>query len=229
MKQKNQRAAFFDLDGTLTSEHTGMGYMRYFRERGLRRSTWLLYIVSHYPLYFMRRLGLISEGSFRAPWVTHMSWFLRGYTIEEAQEIWDWMADDFWSKCWRDDTRSLVEAHLTAGEIVVLVSSGPQPMIQRAAQELGTEHAVGTLFEVQDGYYTGHSLKPTCIDAFKASMTKDYLQNSGLDVDYDSSFTYADSTSDLHLLEMVGNPVAVHPDHGLRAVAEQRGWRIFPS
>lgn len=229
LDQNTIRAAFFDLDGTLTSKHTGMGFIRYFSDRGIRRGTKLWYFATHYPLYFLRKLNLISEGKFRAPWVADMSWFLRGYSIDDAQAVWDWMADDFWNHCWRDDTRSIVRDHLEAGDTVVLVSSGPQPMIQRAAQELGTEHAVGTHFEVKDGHYTGRSLKPICIDAFKASMTREYLRDNGIEVELKNSFAYADSTSDLHLLEMVGNPIAVHPDKGLRTEAEQRGWRIFPS
>jgi phosphoserine phosphatase len=48
-------------------------------------------------------------------------------------------------------------------------------------------------------------------------------------VDLAESYAYADSTSDLHLLEMVGHPVATYPDDGLRPIALERGWQIFPS
>ena len=47
------------------------------------------------------------------------------------------------------------------------------------------------------------------------------------DVNLAESCAYADSISDLGLLELVGIPVAVCPDNGLGEIAKQRGWRII--
>ena len=47
------------------------------------------------------------------------------------------------------------------------------------------------------------------------------------DADFALSCAYADSISDLGLLEMVGTPVAVCPDSGLRQIAVERGWRVM--
>lgn len=44
--------------------------------------------------------------------------------------------------------------------------------------------------------------------------------------DVDSSF-YSDSINDLPLLERVNKPVATNPDDTLRAIAQNRGWRIL--
>jgi hypothetical protein len=40
------------------------------------------------------------------------------------------------------------------------------------------------------------------------------------------SAAYSDSINDLPLLESVGNPHAVNPDHALRRIARARGWPI---
>jgi phosphoserine phosphatase len=40
------------------------------------------------------------------------------------------------------------------------------------------------------------------------------------------SFAYADSLSDLPMLESVGTPVVVNPDARLSTIAAQRGWRV---
>ena len=55
-----------------------------------------------------------------------------------------------------------------------------------------------------------------------------YLQENGLEVDFQASSAYADSVSDLQMLEMVGVPVAIYPGESLLRVAVERGWRIFP-
>ncbi|MGH9017867.1 MAG: hypothetical protein ACRDY1_08995, partial [Acidimicrobiales bacterium] len=46
------------------------------------------------------------------------------------------------------------------------------------------------------------------------------------DLDLGESVAYADSTSDLPLLECVGFPVAVNPEARLAAVARRRGWHV---
>ena len=42
----------------------------------------------------------------------------------------------------------------------------------------------------------------------------------------DESIAYADSSSDLPLLEAVGFPVAVNPETRLAAIARKRGWLV---
>jgi len=226
---KNYKAAFFDIDGTLTSDRTWKGIMDYFQKNKLQRGTMIFYMASHYPLYFLRRLGLISESVFRAPWSANMAWFFRGVSIEEAQVVWDYTVEEHLNNCWRRDTRAILEHHSHAGDLVMLVSSGPQPLVERIATELGVEHAIGTRFETFDGRYTGRSLKPFCIGSYKAILPLQYMREHELEVDLEASFAYGDSVSDLPLLELVGNPVAVYPDQNLQAIAQARGWQVFPS
>jgi HAD superfamily hydrolase (TIGR01490 family) len=222
------RAAFFDIDGTLTSEHAWKGMMYYFQQRRMRRGTQLAYLLVHYPLYYLRRWNMISEVTFRAPWAANLAWYLRGFTLQQANELWDWTVEVFLQQYWRIDTRALLDAHRNSGDLVVLVSSGPQPMVERVARELGAQYGIGTRFEIRDGFYTGRSLKPVCIDEHKAYRSKELIESLGLDVDLSDSFAYADSVADLSLLKLVGHPVAVYPEPELQAIAENLGWRIYP-
>ncbi len=152
---------------------------------------------------------------------------MRGYSVEQSQEVWDWAVERFLNRFWRQDTRQILDQHRQAGDQVFLVSSGPLPMVERIARELGAHHAVGTCFEVKAGRYTGRALPPVVIDKFKASATQDYIRARNLVIDLPASFAYADAISDLSLLEMVGHPVAVYPDPGLQAIADLRGWKII--
>ena len=58
----------------------------------------------------------------------------------------------------------------------------------------------------------------------KASVTRQRLRDWKLEVDLAGSFAYADSISDLPLLELVGHPTAVYADEQLAALAQERGW-----
>jgi HAD superfamily hydrolase (TIGR01490 family) len=222
------RAAFFDIDGTLTNDRTWKGFLDYFQQHNLRRGTHAVFLALHYPLYFLFRLRIVSATTFRGVWAANMAWYVRGYSIQEAEAVWDWTVTEFLNHHWRADTRAILDDHHRKGDLVILVSSGPQPLIQRAARELGADHAIGTRLATRNGRYTGRSLKPTCIDTYKATLPQDYLEKASLDVDLDESFAYADSITDLPLLEMVGHPTAVYPDAKLGAIAAERGWHLHP-
>lgn len=221
-----RKAAFFDVDGTLTTERVWLGLMEYFQQRGQRRWMHRLFWAYHLPVFFLFKIGLASQSSIRRPWAAHLAWFLRGYSIEEAQPIWDWVVTDYLTPFWRRDALDLIRSHKDAGDLVVLVSAGPTPLEQRIAEHLGADFAVGTDFDIQDGRYTGGAAGAVCIDEHKASLTRAALQRRGIDVDFAASRAYADSSGDVHLLGMVGRPVAFHPDEQLRPIAEARGWQI---
>ncbi len=58
----------------------------------------------------------------------------------------------------------------------------------------------------------------------RAQALFDYAEKYGLDLS--EAVAYADSTSDLPMLEVVGFPVAVNPETRLAAVARKRGWLV---
>ena len=55
-------------------------------------------------------------------------------------------------------------------------------------------------------------------------MLADYAESEGLRLE--ESMAYADSASDLPMLEAVGFPVAVNPEAKLAAIARRRGWHV---
>ena len=58
----------------------------------------------------------------------------------------------------------------------------------------------------------------------RAQILVDYAEAN--DLDLRESVAYADSTSDLPMLEAVGFPVAVNPETRLAALARKRGWLV---
>jgi HAD superfamily hydrolase (TIGR01490 family) len=228
MNIPNSTVAFFDLDGTLTKAHVWNGILEYFRVHKQRQWTHRFYMAYHMPLYFLRKLGIISEGAYRRPWPAHLGWYVRGFTLAEGDQVWDWVTEEYMHQHWRNDTCQLLSQHRANGEITVLVSGTPVPLLKRIAEKIGADHAVGTALEVINGRFTGRSAGPACIDDTKVILTYQYMEKSGIDIDYSASHAYADSISDQSILEIVGFPVATYPDEDLLELAQERGWQIFP-
>jgi HAD superfamily hydrolase (TIGR01490 family) len=221
------RAAFFDVDGTLTSENVWRGVMEYFLRRNLRRATHRLFWAYHTPLYLLHRMRVIPQSGFRVPWARHLPWYFRGYTEERGGEIWRWVVEDFLAQYWRPDTRAILDQHKASGDLVVLVSGGPAPLVRRIAEELGADYGIGTQPELRDGVYSGGVAGAVCLGENKPRLAKELLAAHSIKIDFEDSYAYADSPGDVPLLSMVGNSVAAHPDEHLRPIAEDRGWRII--
>jgi phosphoserine phosphatase len=75
-----------------------------------------------------------------------------------------------------------------------------------------------------DGTYTGELEEAPPTGEARALVLADYAAAEGLRLD--EAVAYADSASDLPLLEAVGFPVAVNPETRLAAIARRRGWLV---
>jgi len=219
-------AAFFDLDGTLCTEHIWRALMRYFNEHSRRRLLVRAFWAAHFPLWPLYRLGLLSRERFFRSWVNDMPWFLVGLRPEEAQQIFRWVTDQALMPSLRPDMAEVLRQHQAEGHLVVLVSGAFEELLACLGERLGVQHVVGTRLEVKWGRYSGRAVRP-CFGQDKVTLLAEYLDSNGLEVDLGRSFAYGDSIFDLPVLELVGNPFAVYPDSELWDHALQRGWEIL--
>jgi alcohol-forming fatty acyl-CoA reductase len=74
------------------------------------------------------------------------------------------------------------------------------------------------------GRFDGELLDAPPTGEARAMLMADYASAHGLELE--QSVAYADSASDLPMLEVVGHPVAVNPETKLAAIARKRGWHV---
>jgi HAD superfamily hydrolase (TIGR01490 family) len=114
-----------------------------------------------------------------------------------------------------------VRAHRELGHRTVLIT-GALDFVVEPLRPLFDEVVCAALGVDEDGRFTGRleQLPPT--GEARALCLAEYADSEGLDLS--ESVAYADSASDLPLLECVGFPVAVNPEARLAAIARRRGW-----
>jgi phosphoserine phosphatase len=98
-------------------------------------------------------------------------------------------------------------------------------LLAEIGRQLGIQETVGTPLALQVGRYTGACEIPVCQGPGKVSRLEAYLGDDS--VAWSRCYAYADSYTDLPLLERVGYAVAVYPDDELAARARSRGWEII--
>lgn len=207
-----------DLEGTLTTGETWRGLGRYVVEVLGRRVSYALFLVTHYPVAYMAKYGLIDRQGFKDRWIVDLAGFLRGLSLEELAHMARWVVDnELWPER-RVHVLAELDAHRGAGKRVVLTSGTYQPILDEFASRIGAE-AIGTPLEMKDGDATGRILRNNT-GPVKAERLRQRLGDGALEI------AYGDSDGDLPMLEIARAPVAVHPEPPLRAVALARGWRI---
>jgi HAD superfamily hydrolase (TIGR01490 family) len=116
-----------------------------------------------------------------------------------------------------------VRAHRALGHRTVLIT-GALDFVVEPLRPLFDEVVCASLGVDAQGRFTGRldALPPT--GEARALVLAEYAAAEGLDLG--ESVAYADSASDLPLLECVGFPVAVNPESKLAAIARRRGWHV---
>jgi len=219
--------ALFDFDGTLYTGHVWQDLVRH--HWAARRS--LFWVVAYMarnmaplPLY---KAGLMSRQAFYHTWGETMGWLLRGWTLAEAQALFDRLTEQQVVPNLRPDVLDRLRQHQAEGHLVALVSGTFAPFLEVIARRMEVPYAIGTPLEVRDGRYTGHIVPPLCQSKGKPQRVQTYLAERSLEVDWAASFAYADRDTDIPLLSLVGWPVAVYPDEVLLAHAQAHGWPVM--
>jgi alcohol-forming fatty acyl-CoA reductase len=116
-----------------------------------------------------------------------------------------------------------IREHRRAGHRVLLLTGALDVVVEPLAELLDVEVDCAHLL-TKEGRLTGDLQSPPPAGEARGTLLEEYAAKNGIVLS--ESFAYADSLSDLGMLELVGTPVAVNPDARLSQVAGQRGWRI---
>lgn len=220
--------AIFDLDGTLYTGHISKGIVQHHMIHRVKRLNVGFFFCTHMPIWWLRLAGLMSEATMRELWSRHMGWMVQGWTPRDAAKAFDWIAKQYAEPLMRPDVIAVLRDHQAAGHQVIIVSGTMTPLLEHIGRQLGVDDVVGTPLVLRNGRYSGASELPICQGLNKVTRLEAYL-SGGDQVDWSQSYAYADSYTDLPLLEHVGHPVAVYPDDKLATHAREHGWEVIKS
>ncbi len=116
-----------------------------------------------------------------------------------------------------------VREHRALGHRTILIT-GALDFVVAGLKPLFDEIVAAEMTIRPDGTYSGELSKVPPTGETRAQVLAEYCVAEGLSIE--QSIAYADSTSDLPLLEAVGFPVVVNPETRLAAVARNRGWLV---
>ena len=216
-----QKAAFFDVDGTLVRTNIVHAYAFYAMNQGsILGTAWkTLKTVASVPLFMATdRLNrkLFNE-------------MFYGYYAGQSEDRLETLASELFEDVLRPaiypGTRRLIEENRRAGCRIVLVTGALDFTVRDLARHLGADDVIANRMRFVQGFATGQVVPPIIEGAHKALVIRDYCVREGIALE--KSFAFSDSFSDYPMLAVVGHPAAVNPDARLARVARAYEWPVL--
>ncbi|MGO9962617.1 MAG: HAD-IB family hydrolase [Acidimicrobiales bacterium] len=120
------------------------------------------------------------------------------------------------------DAVARVRRHRALGHRTLLIT-GALDFVVEPLRPLFDEIVCASMAE-RDGRFTGELTQAPPTGEARAILLDEFARSQGLSLG--ETVAYADSTSDLPMLEAAGFPVVVNPEAKLAAIARRRGWFI---
>jgi HAD superfamily hydrolase (TIGR01490 family) len=211
------RAAFFDVDGTLTTATSLFRFLEFdMAARGLppgeylRAEQWLRSMTasgvprSETNRAYFRLLAGLGEADLAA---RGAAWFRS--ELERGNLL-------------RGESVRALRSHADAGDLLVLVSGSFPACLDPINAFLGADLLLCSRPTIHDGRYTGEIVEPM-IGERKVETVRAEAAARGISLA--RSHAYGDHESDLPLLTLVGHPVVVGDDPVLARFAARHGWK----
>lgn len=139
--------------------------------------------------------------------------------IAEFEQMVAWVVEQVMWPGRRMDVLAELEKKRQNGATIAVVSSAYQPVVDAFASRIGAV-PIGTQLILRDDKLWGIE-DPLNAYEYKKAYIRQVLGAGPI------TAAYGDTLSDLPMLEMSHEPVAVYPDSDLIQEAEHRGWRII--
>ncbi len=221
MCRSMNKAAFYDLDGTLLSCNLVTMHAYYARnDRSLVKSVYqLTKVVLSVPLLF--GLDLYSRSLFNV-------FSFRAYKGMHRDRLIG-LADDLFEVTIKPSifpqAKALIDCTRDLGYRNVLVTGTLDFTIRPIALYFGFDEIICNRLEFRNHLATGRVLTPLLAENEKAISIREYAEQEGIDLT--QSCAFSDSSADVPMLSAVGNPVATNPTHRLRRIAVRNNWPIL--
>jgi HAD superfamily hydrolase (TIGR01490 family) len=214
------KLALFDLDHTLIPFDSGMAWTQFLAGRGVLPAdapeAYLAqcqaFVDGKIDIHAMHRANVAPLAAF-AP--AQLAAWLSAFEAAIAPRLPPAM-------------RALVQRHRDRGDLCAIVTATTRFVAEPFARGFGVEQLLAT--EAQrgdDGRVNGEIDGLPCWREHKVAHVLAWLGPERPLASFERSWFYSDSASDLPLLGLVSDPVAVRPEPRLRSHALQHGWAVW--
>jgi len=218
------RVAIFDFDGTLYEKETFQLLMDHLKTHPTYHTAYGGFFRSILPRYLSYKLKLYPESRMKE---RSMQIYIRALEHLSKKELKTYFAEaaEKMQAHFNDNVIKKLEQHVENRDHVMLVSGAFTPLLTSVTKNFHFDTIIGT--DIPFNEQSIDTTKTIYHIQGERKNKKIFEALQGQAVDWNNSYAYGDSYSDLPVLQLVGNPVAVQPDNRLHTVAQEQGWDII--
>lgn len=216
-----RKLAVFDIDGTLFRSSLLIELMRGLVGEGIFPKSANLKISKEYNAWLNREGGY---GDYLTRVVDVYEKYIQGCDEGEVSKVVEAVLKKEKKKVYRY-TRKLIKDLKGKNYFLFAISGSPGHILTSFAKEMKFDKYLGGYYEVVDGKFTGHQPFGNPSHDKKKTL-QNFLERKYADFDLENSIGVGDTESDIPFLEMIGNPIAFNPNHGLAEYAKKNKWKI---
>ncbi len=218
------KVAIFDFDGTLFPEETFPLLMSNLKNHPIHFKKYRNFFLRIFPVYLAYKCKLYPEQKMKE----YSMWsYITAFGSSPKTEI-----EKFFSQIGGIMSQNLsepmlhrLEQHKKDGYYTMLVSGAYEPLLQSVTKNVDFDCIIGSSIPYTNDTLSKNSPLTYIYGERKTESINEHL--SDFNVDWQNSFAYGDSYTDLNVLELVGNPVAVNPEPRLLELANHKNWEII--
>jgi len=215
----SRELVILDLDGVVVKGQSQQTLLKYLKKEKIINFPSFVKIYVWFILY---KLGFAKDPK---EIMVYAFRFLKDRTIEEVEAI----MDDFFIKSLKKTIFSgavqMINDHLQSGREIIVVSNAAEFIVKKICSFLEVGNFLGTQIELNGNRYTGRMAAGANYGEGKMKRLLDFIEHGNFDMS--KSLAYSDHISDLPMLNLAAQPVAVNPDKALKRLAKTKHWPIL--
>lgn len=196
-----QKFAFFDYDDTLIHGDSGTALLKYYLKKHPLAIFKLLKVGILFPLYL---IGLVKFQTAKTAWLFPMD------------NLSDDELNDFYQTClvpkYYPNVIKELKDKKNDGYLIYICSASIEGYLRFC--DLPVDGILGTKTEIINGKHTSKMIGKNCKNEEKVKRLNEIIDELGVEIDYDNSFAYSDSTHDIPMLKMVKNRIRINKKNG---------------
>lgn len=201
------RLGIFDIDYTITRKESMTEFYKFMLKKKPR-------LMKHLPSTFATGLLYISNKVELKKAKESFASFVEGIHQDEMKELVKEFYEKRLSKLFYKDAIDMIRKLKNEGCLIYLISASPEFYLREFYNISEVDMVIGTRYRLKDKYHTCSIDGENCKGEEKVKRLKEVLVAKNLQVDFENSYMFSDSLSDLPLFNLVGNPYLINYKKG---------------
>lgn len=193
------KIALFDIDKTIISKDSMFSLMQYtFKYHPTTRKGTLKFV--RYGIkYVLKQINTkaVKEAAFAC---------INELTVEELKDFYSKEITKYFYK----DALEKIKELKKQGYIVLLITASPECYMRYFAELEGVDDVIGTVLESREGKFINTILGENCKGIEKVKRIQHWLEERQVEIDYENSYAFSDSMSDLPMFKLVKNAYLIN-------------------